>query len=56
MTRERDEAKDREQALQVAAEAAEQDREVLLDTLAQSSEQIKTLQAQLDVKELAPIA
>ena len=31
VTRERDEAKDREQALQVAAEAAEQDREVLLD-------------------------
>lgn len=42
-----DEAQEREQALQQAAEAAEQDRQVLLDTLAERSRQIEALQAQL---------
>jgi len=47
LTRERDDAQERERALQQAAEAAEQDRQVLLDTLAERTRQIEVLQAQL---------
>lgn len=54
VTRERDEAQEREQSLQVAAEAAEQDRQVLLDTLSHRTRQIEALQAQLTAQ--APAA
>ncbi|MDQ7987085.1 hypothetical protein QYS36_19265 [Pseudomonas sp. G34] len=47
VTRERDEAQEREQALQQAAEAVEQDRQTLLDTLAQRSQQISSLEAEV---------